>query len=321
MSEKKSSLSAGTGRLVNLDSRDELAARHGPQITPTVTSAQVARRRVARPKAPPLDDKWRITKRLAALRCAARAVMAIEVGGKVSKAFIFHQAGDRWSSHVHTQFTYYLQVAKAFVAELVAEILFAKKPPPKSREWDYGKFGREIENAEPRSQEAFAKVCLQETFDTLIRKRLAIVRIARALLERECLSGDEISPRIEAVDDLPWAREKLEAVLAQYPLLSVNGFENTNSMPFKLRQFAQAYLFCMRIEKTKTINHRHTSYFLKRVAEKYCRTYITNGAFIAGAIAAGFKHQRCRYANLNARFNMSEKSIDALQLEVLQRAK
>jgi hypothetical protein len=121
---------------LNLNFREKRAAVHEPQIPPTVTPTQVARRRVARPKAPTLEEKWRITKRLAALRCAARAVMAIEVGGKVAKAYIIHHPDDHWSPHVNAHYVYYAQIAKAFVAPLVAEILFAKKPPPKSREWE-----------------------------------------------------------------------------------------------------------------------------------------------------------------------------------------
>jgi hypothetical protein len=177
---------------------DELAARHEPQIASTVPSAQVARRRLRPGHTTPLEEKWRITKRLAALRCADRTVMAIEVGAKVSKVYILHHPDDHWVSRVNAGYTYYSQVARAFIAPVVAEILFAEKPPLKYREWDYGKFGPSIESSGSRSQEDFAKACLQETFDTLIRERVAVVRITHALLERESVSGEEVAQLLKS---------------------------------------------------------------------------------------------------------------------------
>jgi hypothetical protein len=52
---------------------------------------------------------------------------------------------------------------------------------------------------------------------------------------------------------------------------------------------------------------------LKHVAEKYMACYITNGQFIAAAIAAGFQHDAPR--GPNCRFNMPEKSLKALARE------
>jgi hypothetical protein len=144
---------------------------------------------------------------------------------------------------------------------------------------------------------------LRETSHVLRREHLAVARVARVLLDRGRLDGDEISRLLKpgvaaaAIDDLSIdageAREKLEAVLAQHPLLSINGFERTSSQPFNLRRFVLSYLFCMRIEKVKAINRHRTSYRLKHIAERFYESYTINGEFIAAAIAAGFKYRRC----------------------------
>jgi hypothetical protein len=179
----------GSPDVLNLNLREKRAAVHGSQIPPIAAPTQVARRCLARPKAP----RWFITKRLAALRCAALTVMAFKVRAKVvDKAYIFHHPDDHWTSRVHAYYVYYSQYAKAFVAPLVAEILFAEKPPPEARSADYSKFGRSIERSGVQPQEEFAETCLQEVFDALMRNRVAVVQITYALLERESLSGDEI---------------------------------------------------------------------------------------------------------------------------------
>jgi hypothetical protein len=217
----------------------------------------------------------------------------------------------------------------------VAEFLFWQRPPLEFRDDDYRRI-RNVASCIKYSNRRMtlseiAERVLRETFYVLMREHLAVALVARALLDRERLDGDEISRMLtrgiktEAIDDLPIdasvARQKLEAVLAQHPLLSVNGFERTSSMPFNLRRFALAYLFCMQIEKVKAISRRRTSYGLKHIAERFYGTYTTNGEFIAAAIAAGFKYRRCQHADLNAQFNMSEKSIKVLDNVVKSPAK
>ena len=61
------------------------------------------------------------------------------------------------------------------------------------------------------------------------------------------------------------------------------------------------------VEKTKRINPRCKSYGLKHDAEKVSpKLYVTNGAFITGALIAGFDAQK---NGSNALFNMSLRSL------------
>lgn len=63
------------------------------------------------------------------------------------------------------------------------------------------------------------------------------------------------------------------------------------------------------IDKIATINHRHSSYGLKHVAEEDIG-YVTNGVFITAAIYCGYKF-RVTPGSPNVEFGMSEKSIKA----------
>lgn len=63
------------------------------------------------------------------------------------------------------------------------------------------------------------------------------------------------------------------------------------------------------IEPRRTINRNHSSYSLKHLAEQSLG-YVTNGEFILGAVAAGYPFEP---DPPNARFGMSERSINALR--------
>lgn len=67
-------------------------------------------------------------------------------------------------------------------------------------------------------------------------------------------------------------------------------------------------------KKTMTINRDNSSYGLKHMAESYHRNigvvddcYISNGAFIAAAVLAGFTIERCRVDSPNAYMNISKR--------------
>lgn len=65
------------------------------------------------------------------------------------------------------------------------------------------------------------------------------------------------------------------------------------------------------IAPIKTINRRRSSYGLKHIAEKQSpRGYITNGAFIAAAMIAGYAYT-IPLGSANVHFGMSERSIKA----------
>lgn len=59
----------------------------------------------------------------------------------------------------------------------------------------------------------------------------------------------------------------------------------------------------------KALNKRHSSYGLKHLAERHRGEYVSNGAFIAGAILAGLK---CS-GDYSPCFNISEESIQRLR--------
>ncbi|HUK09487.1 MAG TPA: hypothetical protein VLX09_16560 [Stellaceae bacterium] len=72
-------------------------------------------------------------------------------------------------------------------------------------------------------------------------------------------------------------------------------------------QFRAAYGWLRRQPRTKNVSpDAVTSYGIKHVAEPEIG-YVTNGVFIAAAIACGFKVQPCSPGNVNAVFNMSSK--------------
>ena len=63
------------------------------------------------------------------------------------------------------------------------------------------------------------------------------------------------------------------------------------------------------IEKTQSINSRHSSYFLKHITERRSGIgHISNGVLIAAAIYCGFDYKSARN-HPNVVFNMSQDSI------------
>ena len=71
-----------------------------------------------------------------------------------------------------------------------------------------------------------------------------------------------------------------------------------------LAQFVAARGWLRRFDKIKTVNNRGTSYGLKHVAE-HDIGYVTNGVFIAAAIAEGFT---IKPEGPNARLNISTRA-------------
>lgn len=117
------------------------------------------------------------------------------------------------------------------------------------------------------------------------------------------------------------AKDDLASIMEMYPTLNDFGFgvplntrniyresylrESRRSLQNSDQEFIKVCEWLSQIKITKAINTKHTSYGLKHIAEKEVG-YITNGLFIAAAIHSGF---RIEISGPNARFNMSEKSI------------
>lgn len=64
-------------------------------------------------------------------------------------------------------------------------------------------------------------------------------------------------------------------------------------------------------DSIKSINERHTSYGLKHIFENNGGFYISNGAFKGAMLQCGFEAKD--ESALNWKFNVSEKSIKAIQ--------
>lgn len=120
--------------------------------------------------------------------------------------------------------------------------------------------------------------------------------------------------------------ERIAFVLQQHPTLNAFGFgafdqrnlsaqeaerkvaEGRRELCDRPDEVAFVVRWLSDVQKTKRITRRYGSYALKHIAEKSSPNgYIRNGAFITGAIIAGFKVER---NDPNAFFNMSLKSLE-----------
>jgi len=81
-------------------------------------------------------------------------------------------------------------------------------------------------------------------------------------------------------------------------------------------RFEVACTWLQGIEKTESINTRHSSYFLKHITERRSGIgHISNGVLIAAAIHCGFTFKISN--GVNALFNMDQDSIQAKYEESL----
>jgi hypothetical protein len=89
--------------------------------------------------------------------------------------------------------------------------------------------------------------------------------------------------------------------------------------PTALGQFLAARLWLRGFAKTKAQDKYGTSYGLKHVMQRNIDCYVTNGCFIAAAIAEGFIVRRIGDGP-NASFNISAKAWRAAAREAASRA-
>ncbi len=118
----------------------------------------------------------------------------------------------------------------------------------------------------------------------------------------------------------------IDAVRERHPLLGSHGFgerepfptgdhvENFRRLraemtePHQVGQFIRAVEFLATRRNRKTLNKEHSSYGLKHSAESWCRrrvgysadVYVSNGMFIAAALALGFRAEPIRWSSINA---------------------
>lgn len=73
-------------------------------------------------------------------------------------------------------------------------------------------------------------------------------------------------------------------------------------------RFESACEWLQGVDKTREINTRHNSYFIKHITERRIGGHLSNGVFIAAAVHCGFTVQTARDFP-NVLFNMDETSL------------
>ena len=78
----------------------------------------------------------------------------------------------------------------------------------------------------------------------------------------------------------------------------------------EVKEFAMACDWLSRQPRRKTVNRGMSSHGLKHVVEGESRCYLTNGAFIAAALALGFTVRPMHRGSLNAYLNIATAAFD-----------
>lgn len=116
-------------------------------------------------------------------------------------------------------------------------------------------------------------------------------------------------------------KQQARDMLKRYPTLGYPGFgyesqEERQKLLESLDQVEHVitWLRDKNVEKRKSINPNHSSYAYKHLCEKTEPQfgYISNGAFILGALLSGFSIE---IQGINAFFNISDKSINRIVKE------
>jgi hypothetical protein len=111
-------------------------------------------------------------------------------------------------------------------------------------------------------------------------------------------------------------RRRAAPVLLAHPRLTNNGWHVgrlplTGRDAFDYEQVRTALVFLLFFARRRlTFNRKAYSYGLKHRAENWGRAnelspYISNGAFILGALIGGYQHRQAPYGGWNCAFNMS----------------
>lgn len=127
--------------------------------------------------------------------------------------------------------------------------------------------------------------------------------------------------------DLSNARRQMRKCLKKCPGLTPNGMAvvrycDTSEDMLKddlLMQFLLCKEWLERCQVIKTINHRHSSYGYKHFVENWASRYISNGAFIAAAIALNIPMQPIHPTSLNVSLAISEKSVKFMEKQTMEK--
>jgi hypothetical protein len=153
--------------------------------------------------------------------------------------------------------------------------------------------------------------------------------VARAAVSIVLADTPRLSARGYGFRPPQWDAEKKRRQTAeeQYKDFAQNRQELLSTQG--LDEFLLAFAVCQRIPQTKTIRADANSYRLKHIAENMpyvCADgtelgprYVSNGAFIAAALRAGFKMKtyldHLGYDHINVSFNMPKRVINILGRE------
>jgi hypothetical protein len=178
------------------------------------------------------------------------------------------------------------------------------------------------------------------SFKTLARQRLkehsAPLAEPRSLQKTQHLIAQEAGFKnwaaLRSADDL---QRRLALLMYDWPQLTSVGMDGSRGIAlefvalsrqerdvkyFELREYLRSELDAIRwvhdwligsVTPLKRLNRLRSSYELKHLAEELRGEYLTNGAFIAGALLAGFVSDVTEASQLerNVIFNMSERDL------------
>lgn len=113
---------------------------------------------------------------------------------------------------------------------------------------------------------------------------------------------------------------RLRILLAAHPLLTIFGYgeygkpllattEGREELLKATAEIDMARAWLRTQERRETLNHNHSSYGLKHLAESAMDGYISNGAFIAAALLDGWIVRRIDDSSPNVRLNIRERTV------------
>jgi hypothetical protein len=127
--------------------------------------------------------------------------------------------------------------------------------------------------------------------------------------------------------DLNSRRQEMLKVLSVVPDLTPNGMKSDRAtlgydykgkseellLEQSLQQFSTCKDWLSKVVKTRSFNLRYTSYGYKHMVERWADLYVSNGAFIAAAIALEFKIKRTHSKSPNIFLPISSKSVKEMK--------
>lgn len=129
------------------------------------------------------------------------------------------------------------------------------------------------------------------------------------------------------MEDLNSLRQEMLKVLSVVPDLTPNGMKSDlatlgyhyDGKPEEmlsselLQQFSACKNWLNKVVKIRSFNRNHTSYRYKHMVERWADLYVSNGAFIAAAIALDFPIKRTHSKSPNVFLPISNKSVKEMK--------